>query len=72
VRRRQTAGPGVPERLCRFLEGEWPGATAEDRFRAWCEARLAYVRLHGDGTVLGDPLDVIRGHADYKRQHWGR
>jgi hypothetical protein len=70
VRRRQVGrGPAVPEVLCRFVAGEWPGATAEERFRTWCEARLEYVRQHGDGTVLGDPLDVIRGHAEYKRRH---
>lgn len=43
--RRRPATPGVPERLCRFVAAEWPGAgcphEALDMWKAACAAWLA-------------------------------
>lgn len=67
MRRRETAGPAAPERLCRFVVGEWPGATREDAFRAWGAARLEFVARYPN-TSLGDALDVLAGHVELQRR----
>ena len=63
-REQPSSGPAVPESLCRFVRSEWPGT---DRpFRAWCEARLAYVHEHGYDTPLGGPIEVLGEHRRLK------
>lgn len=61
MRRRVVLGPAPPERLVRFVPGEW-AADARVAFGLWREARLAYVEANPDGA-LGDIVDVLRGHV---------
>jgi hypothetical protein len=56
--------PAAPEELCRFITAEWPGEA--DPFAAWCRARIDFIHEHGDGTLLGDILDVLAVHRDMK------
>jgi hypothetical protein len=58
----------VPERLCRFVAGEWEGTPGE-RFGAWEEARLAFAKEHPN-TVLGSGLDVLRANLAEARRLW--
>jgi hypothetical protein len=52
VRRRQRAGPAVPEELARFVASEWPGCPHE-ALDAWTEACAAW--LAADTTRLPRP-----------------
>ena len=66
MRRQDPQAPPAPETLCRYVADEWRGEA--DPFRAWCKARLEFIKEHGYGTVLGDPLDVIGEHFRLKRE----
>ncbi len=61
----------TPERLCRFVAGEWP-ATGDERgmpvgWRAWCKAREAWALEHPDG-LLGDFLDAMKAEIALSRE----
>jgi hypothetical protein len=43
MRRRAQIGPGVDERLIRFVASEWPGTDVREAFEASRQARLAFV-----------------------------
>lgn len=67
MRRRESAGEAAPEVLCRFVPDEWPG-DAWEAFRAWKQARHAWVKDH-PRSVLGDALDVIAAElAEHRRR----
>jgi hypothetical protein len=59
VRRRGRAGPAVPVRLSRFNPADWPVVGVEDGWRLWQEARRAFVELYGDGSALGDVVELL-------------
>lgn len=68
ARRKNTGRPEeapVPEVLCRFVAGEWPGS---DPWGEWTAARRAWLAEHGDETPLGDTVDVIKGEIEAKRR----
>jgi len=58
ARERRSTGPGVPERLCRFLPAEWPGQAVWDAFAAWQAQRRAWAAEHPD-SPLGDVVDQL-------------
>jgi hypothetical protein len=58
-RRRTSIGPGVDDRLFRFVASEWPGTDVWEAFEAWRQARLDFVETNPDGA-LGGLLDVMR------------
>jgi hypothetical protein len=62
MRRRARIGPGVDERLLRFVASEWPDTDVWKAFEAWRQARLAFVDAN-PGGALGGLLDVLRGNA---------
>jgi hypothetical protein len=64
ARWRAETEPGVPERLCRFIAGEWPGGTVAERAERYKRARLDYLAEHGGRVVafggkFGDLVDVL-------------
>lgn len=46
--RRRPATPGVPERLCRFVDAEWPGRCVHEQLQAWTDAAAGW--LAADST----------------------
>jgi hypothetical protein len=48
VRRRRRPGPAVPERLARFVPGEWPGGCIHEQLDAWKDAAADW--LAADST----------------------
>jgi hypothetical protein len=68
VRRRGRAGPAVPQRLSQFSPDDWPAVGVEDGWRLWQEARRAFVETCGDGSALGDVIDLlVSGRAERLR-----
>lgn len=72
--RRRAGGDGTatPERLCRFVSGEWP-AGGDERdglppgWRPWARARLEWAQAHPDG-LLGDFLDAMKSEIAMARE----
>lgn len=61
--RRRSPDEPVPERMCRFIAGEWPEPHVWDSFAAWKQARHAWGAAHPE-SVLGDIVDMLRGERD--------
>ena len=61
-RRGAPTGPGVDERLFRFVASEWPETDVWEAFEEWRQARLAFVEAN-PGGALGGLLDVLRENA---------
>ena len=58
-RRQAPIGPGVDDRLFRFVASAWPGMDVWEAFEAWRQARLEFVETN-PGGALGGLLDVMR------------
>ena len=58
ARERVSAGPAVPERLCRFLPAEWAGLDLWAAFDAWRAQRRTWGAEH-PASPLGDVVDQL-------------
>lgn len=58
ARRRDSAGPAVPERLCRFLPAEWTGQDCWTAFDAWRAMRRTWA-AENPASPLGDIVDML-------------
>ena len=59
----------VPEKLARLVLAEWPGATTDERCRAWQDARHAYDDAHPDVLAV-DFVELLRYEiAERRRVH---
>jgi hypothetical protein len=70
-RRRKRPGSPVPERLARFIPGEWPGGCPHEALQAWRDGCMAWVAVHPDSLPFGEFggwLDVMREAIRYNRQ----
>jgi len=38
---------GLPRHLELFTPDDWPGATRQQQYKAWCSARIDHARLYG-------------------------
>jgi hypothetical protein len=56
----------VPVGLLTFRPDDWPGEDVMARFGAWKSARRGWLAEHGDGTALGDIVDVLRAEVAEK------
>ena len=65
MRRRKRPGSPVPERLARFVPGEWPGGCPHEALDAWKAAAADW--LAADGTR--EPR-VLRPGADPESDRW--
>jgi len=72
-RRRQPEIADAPERLVRFVPGEWPGGVWES-YAAWKAARhlwhVEHVPKGGIGP-LGDFIDVLKFERATRRRLYG-
>jgi hypothetical protein len=67
---RRRVSAGVPERLCRFVAAEWPGADCiHQALRDWEDACLAWVDEHPGSLPFGEygcGIDVLREAGKYR------
>jgi hypothetical protein len=67
--RKRDQWDGVPEELCRFVLGEWPGC-AHEQVQAWSKACLAWVAADVDHVLpIGDPVDILNAAGRISRQY---
>src|SRR4029453_10415671 len=50
-RRRAPSGPGVDDRVFRFVASEWPGTDLWEAFEAWRLVRLEFVEANPHGAL---------------------